>query len=222
VPGTLDLTPLWDLLKSQPGFAPELALPPLCKLKSWERELNVEVALPAEMGEVGLLDQRKHAAACKVPDDALAKALSPPPVSEAAGPAARGGATNLVITATETPVERKKRGAAIYLAAFALLGLVASGIYTFGGEQIKELSAQEISTEIPLMDARRSGEVIGVTLSDRGWLGQTEEVRRKQVENAFEHVRAKGATGLVIMDEQARIWAQATLADGNPVITVPK
>ena len=35
-PGTLSLEPLWELLKTQPGFVPAHAIPPLCRIKTWE------------------------------------------------------------------------------------------------------------------------------------------------------------------------------------------
>src|SRR5262249_27392470 len=108
-PGALDLAPLWDILAAQPGFSKELALPPLCRLKLWERDIGGEILLPAALGEISIALAHKHAGGCKVADDALMKALSGGAAAPAVAAAPRpiGSAGAIQVTATQTVAEQK-------------------------------------------------------------------------------------------------------------------
>jgi DNA-binding NarL/FixJ family response regulator len=221
-PGAVDLGPLWDILTAQPGFDADKALPPLCRIKIWEREIGGEIKLPAAVGNLSMIEQHKHAANCKVADEALTRAVLA--ASGAAAPASPpprsiGSAANIQVTATETVTERKKRGLAMYLVAAAVIVVTASAIYTFG-TNIKSLEPSAITQAIPAKEARRSGECVGLVLSDPGWLTIAKDTREKQVEEALDRARAQGAGSLVVIDGEDRIVAQATFADGRVTVQI--
>jgi hypothetical protein len=74
-PGHLDLQPLWEILKSQPGFSVDKAQPPLCRLKSWEPALQITIDLPAELGRLTRADFDRLAFSCAVPEGKLYETL---------------------------------------------------------------------------------------------------------------------------------------------------
>ena len=221
--GVVDLGPLWDILTAQPGFDAEKALPPLCRIKFWERDIGGEIKLPAALGELSMVEAHKQAAQCKVADDALTRAVlavdraAPQPAPRSGG----GYAGSIVVTGTETVAEQKKRGYAMYLVAAAIVVGAASGIYTFGSS-VKDLAPTDISQAIPAKEARRSGETIGLVLSDGSWTSVPKETREKQMEDALEHARTAGAGNVVVMTPDEKIIAQAGMNDGKPNIEVFK
>ena len=224
--GVIDLGPLWDILSAQPGFDRELALAPLCRIKIWEREIGGEIKLPAAIGDLSMIEQHKHAANCKVGDDALTRAIlqagsAEPAATPRAAPSGGGYAGNIKVTGTETVAHQKKRGMAIYLIAAAVIAVVASGIYTFSSA-VKDLEPADISQAIPATEARRSGETVGLVLADNSWLSLPKEQREQQMEEALEHARTAGAGSVVVMDSAYRVIAQAVMADGKPNIEVFK
>jgi curved DNA-binding protein CbpA len=220
-PGQLDLEPLWEILTAQPGFVPALAIPPLARIKLWESRLSVTVMLPRGVGELSLLERDRQAAECRVSEEALTRAIEAQAPSAPTPRAPLGAAGSVVVTATETVAARKRRGLATYLLLATVLMAVGSGLYTFGGSQVRSLSPSDLSQEIPAVEARQSGAVIGLVLGDDAWISRPEPERRRQLEQALARARAQTASGIIIMDHEGRIRASASLAagGGEPVIT---
>ncbi len=70
-----DLEPVWQLLSQQPGFDPAHVRPALCRFKSWEKELALEVRMPAEMAELSEQQRSELAAQVHVPAPERARVL---------------------------------------------------------------------------------------------------------------------------------------------------
>lgn len=69
------LTPVWDLLASQPKFDPAEAMPAFAKVKSWESKLGKKVALPPLMQHLTETEITEMAGSIHVPASELAHVL---------------------------------------------------------------------------------------------------------------------------------------------------
>lgn len=69
------LTPVWDLLASQPKFDPAEAMPAFAKVKSWEAKLGKKVALPPLMQHLTETEITEMAGSVHVPATELAHVL---------------------------------------------------------------------------------------------------------------------------------------------------
>ena len=65
--GTFNLQPVWELFEDQPGFDPSHAAAPLCRFKSWERQLGMDVTLPNKLLDLDEVEQARQASNCDVP-----------------------------------------------------------------------------------------------------------------------------------------------------------
>jgi hypothetical protein len=70
-----ELTPVWDLLASQPKFDPAEAMPAFAKVKSWESKLGKKVALPPLMQHLTETEITEMAGSIHVPASELAHVL---------------------------------------------------------------------------------------------------------------------------------------------------
>jgi hypothetical protein len=218
--GTLNLQPLWELLKTQPGFQPEQSLAPLCKIKLWEPRLGLPIELPRELGGLGVIERDKQAAKCKVPETELNRVLNPQASGPIAVPRQASGAVKG--PAEAQPAQNRRRVmVAAGLMALAVAGVAGALLWTFAGGP-QTLPVSEVSREIPLKEVKLMGDLVGGVLSDRtAWLGQPELERRRQLQSALEHAHAHGATRLVLMDDQGVVCAQASYEeDGTPAVTM--
>lgn len=77
----LDLEPLWDLLCDQPGFDVDAATPPLCKLERLQKQIGLEVQLPAVIAALEPGAREARASSLAVPRAELEAAL-PAPASD--------------------------------------------------------------------------------------------------------------------------------------------
>jgi hypothetical protein len=73
--GTFDLEPVWQLLSQQPGFDLDEVRPPLCRFKSWERDLGVTVRMPEAMSELDDRTCSELAEQVRVPDEERLRVL---------------------------------------------------------------------------------------------------------------------------------------------------
>lgn len=206
-PQTMSLQPVWDLLQEQPGFDPEQAVPPMCRLKTWEAQLKVKVQMPEALEHLDLPTREKQAFACNVGDDELNRLLKPA-TKETPSPSTR------VIESTTARADTPKRGrfGMKFALGFAAVGIIAAGIsiyLTFGRGQthIKRLTAADLTTEIPLGSVRMSGSLVVATLADPAWLGKPEQVRRTQLETTAPKLRAHAANGLLLVDKTGALLA---------------
>ena len=69
------LTPVWELLASQPKFDPAEAMPAFAKVKSWESKLGKKVALPPLMQHLTETEITEMAGSVHVPAPELAHVL---------------------------------------------------------------------------------------------------------------------------------------------------
>jgi hypothetical protein len=215
---TIDLQPVWELLESQPGFVPEKAVAPFCRLKTWELRLKKKVVMP---GPLASLDQKS----CEVKamnvnafDSDLDKLLAPP--APKAAPVARviesGSAKE---SAAVTASSRRAKLAAV--AAF--LGLAAAGVSIYltlgrsSGTTV-QIPAKELSEDVPLAHVRKNGDVMIATVTDVGWLAKTEFERRKHLEAVAAKMRTHQVRTLLLVNPRNAIVATVALR-GAPVIS---
>ena len=65
--GYFDLQAIWELLEEQPGFDADAAVAPMCRFKTWQRHLNMEVRLPDALRNMSEGELATAAAECVVP-----------------------------------------------------------------------------------------------------------------------------------------------------------
>jgi hypothetical protein len=224
-PGVLNLQPVYDLLKSQPGVQAEQLTPAFCRIKQWENRLNMPIELPQDFKALGTIERDRHAQKCKVGDDELARILNP---QAAAAPKAREAVPSHAAPQISTHVRAEQSSSSVRTKiAYALFGLgmiAAAGSiwWAVGGTKIETLKPAQISTDIPLKTAKRSGDTIGAVLSDKSaWMARSQPERMRLLTQAFEKTQALGAERLVLMDEQGQVFGHAQVGDdGRPTAAV--
>ena len=226
VPNVLSLQPVWDLLLSQQGVAAEQVNPVFCRIKQWENRLNMPIVLPRELDTLTSVERDRLAQKCRVPDEELARILNPGSPSAprakstpiATAPQLSGGIKD---TAGAAPSSTRKT---IAYALFAV-GILGAGVSTFwalGGNKVEALTPAQVSTEIPIKGAKRSGETIGAVLADKNaWMQKSEADRKRLLVQAFEKTQSLGAARFVLMDDKGQVFGHAQLGDdGKPQATV--
>lgn len=225
-PGAMSLQPVWELIESQPGFDADLAIPPMCRLKAWENQLKVKVEMPEPLAHLDLATREKKAMECNVGDDELYKIIKVKPP----GALPEKKDVTRAIESTSTAEENaRKRGASLstkIAAILAVLGLAAAGVSIYltlgrtSGSTVR-LSASELSSDIPLTDARRNGSLVVATLSDIKWLDKPEAERRLQLEAVGPKVRLQQANGMMLVDSKGLLIAVLRV-DRKPAVTFTK
>ena len=224
-PGVLNLQPVWDLLLTQPGVTADQVKPAFSRIKQWENRLNMPIVLPKDLESMTSVERDRLAQKCKVPDEELARVLN-----TGAAPQARAKSAPAVAAApqlsgpikeTTEPSQNRKM---IAYALFAI-GVIGAGVSTYwalGGAKIAAVTPAQISSEIPLKGAQRSGETVGAVLSDTGaWMAHSETDRKRMLMQALEKTQALGAAKFVLMDEKGQVFGHAQLGDdGKPQATV--
>lgn len=222
-PGTMSLQPIWELIESQPGFDAEQAVPPMCRIKTWENQLKIKVEMPAALADLDMAAREKKAMECHVGDDDLNKVLKVP------APVSKKEVTRAIESSSGPDRKTGGRGNnSVKIAlAFAVLGLAAAGVSLYltfgrgsGGDTVK-VASTELSSEIPLKDVRRNGKLVVATIADAKWLAKPEFERRKQLEAMGPKLRMQQASGMMVMDEKGVVAAMIKL-DRNPQVTFPK
>jgi hypothetical protein len=225
VQGVLNLQPVYDLLLKQPGVQPDQATPAFCRIKQWENRLNIPIEMPRELGELTIIERDRHAQKCKVPDQELARILNPnaapAPKPREAVPVPTPAQRSAAIMAQAAPSQLRRT---IAYVGFAVGILAASGSiwWAVGGAKIETITPAQISTDIPLKVAKRSGDTIGAVLADTpAWMARSRPERMRLLTQAFEKSQALGAERFVLMDEQGRVFGHAQVGeDGKPTATV--
>jgi hypothetical protein len=221
-PGTMSLQPVWELIESQPGFDADKAIPPMCRIKTWEGHLKVKVAMPVALDHLDLETRDKKAMECNVGDDDLLKIIKP------AAAAAPKKATTRAIESTSVSGKQSKRSIGPKIAAIAaVLGVAAAGVsiyLTFGRDDnpTVKLAPSDLSAELPMTNLKRNGKLMVATLSDDSWLAKPEDVRRKQLEAMAPKMRAQQANALTLLDKRGNIVATLRLDSKTPIAFPPK
>lgn len=219
-PGTMSLQPVWELIESQPGFDAEQAIPPMCRLKTWENQLKIRIEMPTSLADLDLAAREKKAFECNVGDDELNKVLKLP------APVAKKEVTRAIESSSGPERTKAKRSLSPKIAIVAaVLGLAAAGIsiyLTLGRREPNntvKVAATEISADLPMRDVRRNGKLVVGTLTDaKSWLAKSEFLRRQQLEAMVPKLKAQQATGLMLMDSQGQIVATLKLDRVPPVV----
>jgi hypothetical protein len=220
-PGVLNLQPVWDLLLTQPGVSADQVKPAFARIKLWENRLHVPIVLPKDLDTLTSVERDRLAQKCRASDEELARILNPGAGAGAARPreAPVASAPHLSGPIKDTPQPSSTRKTIAY-ALFAI-GIIGAGFSTYwalGGSKIDSLTPAQVSTEIPLKGAKRSGETIGAVLADTGaWMAHSESDRKRMLVQAMEKTQALGAARVVLMDEKGQVYGQAQLGeDGKP------
>jgi hypothetical protein len=224
-PGVLSLQPVYDLLLKQPGVQADQATPAFCRIKQWEGRLNIPIEMPQELGELTTIERDRHAQKCKVPDEELARILNPnaapAPKAKEAVPVATAPQLSSGITAQDA-TSPLRRTIAYVLFAVGIIAATGSIWWAVGGAKIENITPAQISTDIPLKLAKRSGDTIGAVLSDKSaWMARSQPERMRLLTQALEKSQALGAERFVLMDEQGQVFGHAQIGeDGKPNATV--
>lgn len=228
--GGFDLEPVWQLLCNQPGFDPEDVCPPLCRFKAWEKELRLEVRLPAAMA--GLSDAARAELAAQVQVPAIlrtrvlkgARVPSDDPDVAAADAIAqseertRPGVARVPYSVPPTIRTRRlrrlsraqRRALEIAAAVLALFGFGLAGIQLKHGCRTEEWESTPIrfAGDIPLDGAKRQGPEVSGALRDSRWLALPASVRTAHMKAALEGL-PRDVQVFFVRDGQGQIRAVA-------------
>lgn len=203
-----ELTPVWDLLASQPKFDPAEAMPAFAKVKSWESKLGKKVALPAPMQQLSETEITEMAGSVHVPAPELAHVLRggkvqtdhidqipeaetprmrKPPRESAPPPEARGGKKKKEKESRVRLSPKQRRTAMVGAGIIALLTFGLAGMTLARGCQSRSWDkvALDFSGDLPLTTAERSGPEVSATLRDSSWLRMAVNRRREQMSAAL-------------------------------------
>jgi hypothetical protein len=245
--GVFNLTPVWELLESQPGFDPEQAGPPMCRFKSWETLIGIPVSLPKQLEHLSSADQSKLAEACTVPSRDLQRLLRPERDDDDAAlsgvreqrPAASTGRSRAMASPSDR--DRPDRGDRdrppniadsgrrrhLWLGGAMLAALVALGVggitayRTCSGPQIIAFSARDITAAgVPVSDAVRIGSQVAATLADEAWRRIGDDIRKNQLSEALRGLDRFGIRSLVVRDRGGEIVAAAQYLGDTKQIAV--
>lgn len=213
----MKLQVVYDLLRQQPGFDANAAVPPLARIKTWEPYLRVRVDLPKELIARGVNGNPElHARPCSVPQAELLKA-----VPAAAGALAMNSNPRLtpVKQAKEEPkTDHKKAPWAILATVVVLVGLAGGG-YAFTQLREVPVDVNTVSDSIPLESAVRQGSTLTLKLRDKAWLSFPRGSRLLQVTETFnKNSGLSGVNELRIVDDQGNLVATAKSGRPQPSV----
>ena len=225
--GTFNLQAVWELFEDQPGFDPEKAAAPLCRFKTWERQLGIEISLPSQLRNLSEGEQAKLAGECDVPTVELQKVLRAPSPEEAAAEEAKKKADRARRLSQEIdpdrdagPPDTRRRLALIGAGIVAVLafGIAATTLYR-GCSPSPDYERFTASLgELPVESPQRFGEQVRATLTDEGWLRTPEKDRRQALESALRPIASKGIQVLYLRDKKGKVRAIAQLYDNDQKI----
>lgn len=210
-----DLEPVWQLLSQQPGFDATQVGPALCRFKSWEGDLALEVRMPSEMAQLSEQERSELAAQVHVPPVARARVLrgeqvpAEDPEVAAVDHEAELAARAETVKAHKLPPrspslssvpptvktralrrfsDAQRRALEVVAAVVALLGFALAGIQLQRGCQTTqwESVAVRFSGDIPLEAATRQGPEVSGALRDPRWLSLSPAVRTGHMRAALE------------------------------------
>jgi len=226
--GSFNLQAVWELFEDQPGFDPEAAIGPLCRFKTWERQLGIEVTLPDMLQKLTHSERATHAATCDVPSRELQTILrkaSDTPIPEAAPRPGkkeppRDSRPTRQLERDPAPESSASRRKIIQLAA-SVIAIVGFGI---AGISLYQTCASEPSWtdvpvaafgDIPVGKAERIGTQVRATLADNGWLGKAEEEQEADLGNALRQLGQGDVTVLYVRDQAGKVRAIAQYYDNR-------
>lgn len=222
-PGTMALQPVWDLLETQQGFQPDLAIPPLCRLKHWQGRLGVLVELPAQAQHLEASEIETQAMYCTANEDDLQKLLKPKTVPIPSAARVVEVASDATDGDDRQAPSRRKMTFALVFMAIAIAAAAVSIWLTFrNASDTKHLAPNDLTAEIPLRDLRQAGPTFAGTLNDPNWLLKPEVERRRAMEAATLKAIPLGAKRFMVFDAKGKLRATSVLVNGKPVVTFQK
>lgn len=210
----LDLGEVVELLPGSPGS--KETDPPLCRIKTWEEELGVEMRLPERLAGLATIDLDMLAGDCSVPNEELEKVLRKSkhrrkPASKkrpAAAPSATG-------KSSEKSSRRSKVMAIAVLLALSGFGTAGFFLWRELGPSLERTPLPASLGDIPAEDLARRGAEAGAVLTDPGWLDQPAEIRRRQMKDALRGLRGDGIEVLFLRDDAGAIRATAQVHEND-------
>lgn len=231
--GTFDLEPVWQLLAQQPGFEVDHVRPPICRFKSWERDLGVSVRMPEAMSQLDDRTRAELADEVRVPDDQRHRVLRgelvpsevsepaiPEPAVEAHQPPPRPRRTEpppQVPLTVKTPRLRRvkltaaqRRALEVAALILAVIGFAAAGLQLQRGCRSHDWDQMptRFAGDIPLGSAERQGPEVSGQLKERGWLNLPPPVRTAQMKAALEAL-PREVQVFFVRDGEGRVRAVA-------------
>ncbi len=211
----LDLTSLWELLEEQPGFTPEMALPPICLFKSWEDKLGLEVTLPPAASALSAKECALASAQCKVPNAELRKVFDDPATAGSSPDAKKRTARTRRRPVARDADDRKRQlivigAAAVALACFVFVGMHIYGSIAGGGHWTSTPPAQITGMEVS--KAERFGDQLGVVASTPSWHTQPRQAKENQLRTALSDLQKRGVRVLFVRDQAGQVRATAQLS----------
>lgn len=230
--GGFNLQPVWELFQDQPGFEPQHAAPPLCRFKSWERQLGVEIALPNQLRNLSEAEQANRANECDVPTVELQKILrgtnaEDETAAEKKSPRKRQLSQEIATHTDDThAVSPRRRMLQIAASVVAVVCFTITGVVLYR-DCAPTPSFQKVdlgtSNQIPIAKADRLGPQVRLVLSNESWLTEPESERREQLEAMLRGLESQGVQVIYIRDQQGKARAIAQLYDnGNKMRIVFK
>lgn len=204
----LHLQVVWDLIHDQPGYDEEHAKPAFCALKTWEKNLRLEVVLPASLSGLSDTEIVALGSHCGVPSKDRHRVLG-----------ATGSIANLRESrASIAPVVKPSSSSANrpgVVAALALVAAAAMGftIYTLVGltsrPAYQRFNTDEISSILPVKSAKRLGADLSVVLEDDAWLEQPHEAMTADLHAALTALKDSNVEILILQDTSGAMRASA-------------
>ena len=211
-----ELDSLWTLLEAQPGFEAADVMPPLCRFKTWEGDLEINVILPPQLGVLSALDVRALADECPVPSKELDRILERGAFTkgERAARAAKW-AEEPAVEVPETTAAPTHTG--LSFSAFsppshsgALQSPVTSFTTISFAPRPPRRSQPELFTGIPVKKAIRSGfDVTVIQLTNEGWFSKPREEREAAMRSTMTELARDGIRGLFVHDKTGKVRAIA-------------
>jgi hypothetical protein len=216
---TMVLQPVYELLESQPGFDPEKAVAPFCRLKTWEQRIGIKIVMPTPLEVLDTKTCELKAMNVSAFDSDLDKLLNPPTPAVQAAPLARViESGNVRAGAGSATSSRVKIAMIVAMIAVAAAGISIYLTLNATSSTTVKLTATELSSEIPLAHVRKSGDVIIATVTDPAWIKKPEFDRRKQLEAVAVKMRIHQVKMLMLADPQG-VTIASVLLKGTPIIT---
>lgn len=210
--GELDLQPVWEILETQPSFNADTVTAAMCRLKTFESRLAIEVKLPTALAGLKHGEVSMKASEIRLPPG-LTNEIGP------AAPAARPKRTTSQQRPTAAPPPAGSEGRRSRLPGWVLpLALVAAlGGFGYTGFTLyqgcstpradwKSVDLDALSA-LPVKGARRFGTQVDATLSDEAWLSKGEAARKADLQAALDKLGADGVRVLVLRDARGNIRA---------------
>ncbi len=198
----LRLQHIWDLLESQPGFAPDDAGPAFFRIAGWTRELGLPVELPTQLSEVPNDKRNRLASQCAVPEVSYGQLfLGRSKIFDQE--------TSYVGSSPQRKESKSIRTPFIVVAIVVALGC-ATSLYLSMTERSKFAQDTDhllelFSTIIPSRDIAIKDNVLSATVISTSFLQAPEPTRKSALEAAALMVAPAGIQSIVLLDESGKV-----------------